>query len=165
MNDYGTMCGSQKKHMYLSHCLQTCSFTDLSGSLASQRNCVFECIVRGCCQIFKKRHFKHELSWCIFMVREEVWFNASWLWGDPVSQSPCPLACLVMGCSGGGGQSVLDVLIKRHCLWALCLPKCTWEGTLLLCDWVKPRASNLVWCWRFLNLSGECSFLDIFKGV
>lgn len=125
------------------------------------RETVFlEWIVRGCCQIFKKRHFKHELSWCIFMLWEEVWFNASWLWGDPVFHSPCPLACLVMGCSGGGGQGVLDVLIKRHCLWALCLPKCTWEGTLLLCHWVEPRA--LVWCWRFLNLSGECSFFGHF---
>lgn len=71
--------------------------------------------LRGCCQIFKKRHFKHELNCCIFIGGEEVWFNASWLWGDPMSQSPCPLAYLVMGCSGGGGQSVLDVLIKRHC--------------------------------------------------
>lgn len=35
-------CVAQKKRMYLSHCLQTYSFTDLSGGLASQRNCVFK---------------------------------------------------------------------------------------------------------------------------
>lgn len=42
--------------------------------------------------------------------------SASWLWGDPVPQSLCPLACVQMGRQQwGGGQRILDVLIKRHC--------------------------------------------------
>lgn len=118
MNDYGTMCGSKKKHMYLSHCLhKLLQFYRPQWRLGQSERwfCVYffwMLFHRGCCQ---NKSIESNMGWtAAYSIRGRgVWFRAtplsplpiaSWLWGDPEPQSPCPLACLQMwlqrwGCS------------------------------------------------------------------
>lgn len=124
MNDYGTMCGSKKKHMYLSHCLHKLLQFYRPQSRLGQLGRWF-CV---------RYHFFFSFFFCERCFSTEVaaktkaWSEllhiqlrggcvvlgalptpplpASWLWDDPAPQSSCPLACLQMGpqkvCLGGG---------------------------------------------------------------
>lgn len=158
MNDYGTMCGSKKKHMYLSHCLhKLLQFYRPQSRLGQSERwlCVwgflFVCFLkmlfhRGCCQ---NRSIALNTRWtaAYSMKRRSVWFrdtspsspSASWLWGDPAPQTPCPLACLQMG-QQWWGCAVSPWRINQKTLFArvfssmlsLCLPTRTWGLPLLL---------------------------------
>lgn len=129
------------------------SFTDLSGGSASQRG-DFVC----CCfffNAFPQRLLpkqKHSQTWgellhiqlgggvCGLGVLPPLQPFASWLWGDPAPQSPCPLACLQMWLQRWGcavhpwcfNQKALLVRVLSSMLCICVYPKCTWGLPQLL---------------------------------
>lgn len=153
MNDYGTMCGSKKKEkkrnicIYLIVYMNFYSFTDLSQGSASQRG-GFVCIFfkkmlfhRGCCQNISIA----STGTSAYSIKGRgVWFrgpppSASWLWGDPAPQSPCPLACLQMGLQQWG-WAVRPWCINQKALLARVLSS-------MLCLCVYPNALEGYLCW------------------
>lgn len=108
--------------------------------------------------------------------------SASWLWGDPAPQSPCPLACLQMGqqwwgwamCPWHINQKALLVRVSGSMLCLYVYPNALEDYLcclgLLICrsGWVMLEGFGLfwssfmvpLWCWQLncWNLSGESSF-------
>lgn len=153
MNDYGTMCGSKKKkrkETYVFISLFTWTFTVLQTSVKARpvrevALCAFffkkMLFHRGCCQNISIA----STGTSAYSIKGRgVWFrgpppSASWLWGDPAPQSPCPLACLQMGLQQWG-WAVRPWCINQKALLARVLSS-------MLCLCVYPNALEGYLCW------------------
>lgn len=147
----------KKKHMYLSHCLHELLQFYRPQSRLGQPEMWF-CVYffsffffllkvlfhRGCCQ---NKSIASNLGWtAAYSIKgRAVWFrgtpppSASWLWGDPAPQSPCPLACLQMGLQQWG-WAVRPWRINQKALLAR-----VFSSILCLC--VYPNALEDYLCW------------------
>lgn len=166
MNDYGTMCGS-KKETYVFISLFTWTFTVLQTSVEARParevvSCVFFFFIffffkvlfhRGCCQ---NKSIASNLGWtAAYSIKgRAVWFrgtpppSASWLWGDPAPQSPCPLACLQMGLQLWG-WAVRPWRINQKALLAR-----VFSSMLCLCVYPNVLEDYLCWLGLWICRSG-----------
>lgn len=129
MNDYGTMCGSKKKHMYLSHCLhKLLQFYRPQWRLgqSERRFCVLLFFFNAFPQRLLPKQ-KHSQTWGE-LLHIQLGGGVCGLGvlppsnplpaGFGVTLRPSPPALWPVfrcDCSDGGAQCILDVLIKRHC--------------------------------------------------